>query len=147
MEMVVITAEQEKQAEREFEMEAASAFQKAKALEKSLEHYTYSQPRREYDPKRRERLLQEFLEADYIAESRAWILQLIRGIKRGSVIPHDAICYFKDGDRMCAVFGDFVDLQSSPSGFGSNFEEAFEALAHTLAKTPRFVGSTNGKPD
>lgn len=43
-------------------------------------------------------------------------------------IPHNAICFFEDGNKWCAVFGDFVNLQESPAGFGDNHEEALWAL-------------------
>jgi hypothetical protein len=47
-------------------------------------------------------------------------------------IPHDAVCFFRDGDKMCCVFGDFVNLQESPAGFGDNFDEALEDLAKVV---------------
>lgn len=50
------------------------------------------------------------------------------GDKQKSGIPHDSICYFKDGDKQCAVFGDFVNLQESPAGFGDNFDSALADL-------------------
>jgi hypothetical protein len=42
--------------------------------------------------------------------------------------PHNAICFFMDGNKWCAVFGDYVNLQESPAGFGDNFEEALADL-------------------
>ena len=44
------------------------------------------------------------------------------------MIPHEAICFFKDGDQWCAVFGDFVNLQESKAGFGDTFEDALNEL-------------------
>jgi hypothetical protein len=43
-------------------------------------------------------------------------------------IPHEAVCFFKDGDQWCCVFGDFVNLQESVAGFGSTFDAALENL-------------------
>lgn len=43
-------------------------------------------------------------------------------------IPPQAVCYFQDGGKICAVFGDFVNLQESPAGFGATELEAFENL-------------------
>lgn len=45
-----------------------------------------------------------------------------------SSIPHNAVCFFADGDKMCAVFGDFVNLQESPAGFGDDFISALNDL-------------------
>lgn len=36
---------------------------------------------------------------------------------------------FRDGDRWCATFNDFVDMQVSQCGFGDTVLEAFAALA------------------
>jgi hypothetical protein len=43
-------------------------------------------------------------------------------------IPHHAVCFFRDGDKWCAVFGDFVNMQESPAGFGETFEDALNEL-------------------
>ena len=43
-------------------------------------------------------------------------------------IPHNALCFFMDGNKWCCVFGDFVNLQESPAGFGDTFYEALEDL-------------------
>ena len=123
----MITKEQMQRSEKEFASAAALSVGKARDLERSLEQYTYNSGRN-YDPARRQRILEDFQDADYEAESRAWILSLIRIARGREGIPHNAICLFPDGDKMCAVFGDFVDLQSSPAGFGNNFEEAILAL-------------------
>ncbi len=73
----LITHEHMRRAEREFIGEQLATFQKARCLEKSLEAYTYG-PSRTYNPVHREKLLEDFRDADYMAESRAWILGLIR---------------------------------------------------------------------
>lgn len=48
-------------------------------------------------------------------------------------LPHDglpdaAICFFKDGQDWCCVFGDFQNLQVSPKGFGATFSDALDSL-------------------
>ena len=54
--------------------------------------------------------------------------EMRRASKIRQGIPDDAICFFKDGDKMVAVFGDFKNLQESPAGFGETFVEAFDGL-------------------
>lgn len=76
----MITKEQIERVEREVAANASAAFELAKEAEQSLEVYTYSRDRG-YDPAKRQRLLDEFNEADYQAESRAWLLNLIRAAK------------------------------------------------------------------
>lgn len=49
-------------------------------------------------------------------------------------IPDCAVCFFKDGDKWCCVFGDFVDLQQSDAGFGSDFTEALADLERVRSK-------------
>ena len=44
------------------------------------------------------------------------------------MIPHNAICFFRDGDNWCCVLGDFINLQESPAGFGDTFNEALADL-------------------
>lgn len=44
-------------------------------------------------------------------------------------IPHSAVCLFQDGNRWCAVYGDFRNLQDSPAGFGETFDQAVDSLA------------------
>lgn len=44
------------------------------------------------------------------------------------MIPHNAVCFFKDGTAWCCVFGDFINLQESPAGFGDSFDEALADL-------------------
>lgn len=48
--------------------------------------------------------------------------------KKRPSIPHNAICTFMDGDKWCAVFGDFENLQESPAGFGDTVESAVKNL-------------------
>lgn len=43
-------------------------------------------------------------------------------------VPASALCYFKEGDKFQCVFGDFINLQESPAGFGDTYDEAFEDL-------------------
>lgn len=43
-------------------------------------------------------------------------------------IPHNALCFFRDGDQWCCVFGDFINLQESPAGFGETFSSAMADL-------------------
>lgn len=43
-------------------------------------------------------------------------------------VPDNAVCFFRDGNQWCCVYGDFLDLQHSPAGFGDTFEEALNAL-------------------
>ena len=73
----MISKEQMERAEKEFVANTQAAVEVAREAEKALEHYTYSA--RPYDPVKREALLKEFRDADYMAESRAWILHMIRG--------------------------------------------------------------------
>ena len=44
------------------------------------------------------------------------------------MIPSNAECYFEDGDKLCCVRGDFVNLEESPAGFGTGYAEAYQAL-------------------
>lgn len=43
-------------------------------------------------------------------------------------VPESAVCFFKDGNQWCCVFGDFDNLQESPAGFGDTFEQALNRL-------------------
>jgi hypothetical protein len=72
----VITEEQMDRAEREFADNAKAAIEVARDAERALESYTYSSYRT-FDPAKRDALLKEYQDADYMAESRAWILHLI----------------------------------------------------------------------
>ena len=56
------------------------------------------------------------------------IMELIEEIERKPSIPHEAVCFFRDGNKWCCVHGDFVNLQESPAGFGATFEEALNEL-------------------
>ena len=39
-------------------------------------------------------------------------------VQRGrQSIPDEAVCFFRDGNKWCCVFGDFADLHQSPAGF------------------------------
>jgi len=49
-------------------------------------------------------------------------------------IPAEAICLYKDGNAWCAVFGNFINLQESPAGFGDTTEEAIANLKEELEK-------------
>lgn len=45
-----------------------------------------------------------------------------------SNIPESAVCLFIDGDKWCAVYGDFINLQESDAGFGDTFDSALADL-------------------
>jgi hypothetical protein len=145
----MISKEQMERALKEFTSGAAVAFAKARDAERSLEAYTYS-PRRDYTPERREKLLEAFRDADYEAESRAWIRELIKKALKPErhSIPHNAVCFWLEGDKMQAVFGDFVDLQNSPAGFGDNFDEALADLKVQSSSNVRpYLENDTLKPD
>jgi hypothetical protein len=55
---------------------------------------------------------------------------------RLSSLPPSAVCFFKDGDKWCCVYGDFVNLQESPAGFGDTFEDAMNDLSPTKVEGP-----------
>lgn len=40
---------------------------------------------------------------------------------------------FRDGDKICAVFDDFINLQESPAAFGDTADEAIAALKSSEA--------------
>lgn len=77
----MISEEQMDRAEKEFAANANAALSVARDAERALESYTYSSYRT-YDPQKREELLKEYRDADYMAESRAWILNLIRSSRK-----------------------------------------------------------------
>lgn len=54
------------------------------------------------------------------------VVAAVNGKGRG--VPDSAVCFFQDGNKTCAVHGDFINLQESPAGFGDNFEEALAEL-------------------
>lgn len=43
-------------------------------------------------------------------------------------IPNHAIVFYQDGKSLCCVFGDFVNLQESPAGFGATIADALRDL-------------------
>ena len=51
-----------------------------------------------------------------------------------SGVPADATCFFKDGSAWCCVFGDFVNLQESPAGFGDTSDAALADLTAAMEK-------------
>jgi hypothetical protein len=133
----VISKEQMDRAQAEFRRAYGEAYQQARQAEHLLETYTYA-PHEQYNPATRARYLHEYREADYMAESRAWVVQVLQRDretqpKTCTNIPHNAVCFFKDGDKLCAVFTDFINLQESPAGFGDDFNEAMENLKQALA--------------
>ena len=48
--------------------------------------------------------------------------------EKSTGVPASALCYFRDGEKWCCVFGDFINLQESPAGFGDTQAEAFNNL-------------------
>lgn len=124
----MITKEQIDRCEAEFVSETAVATAKAKTIESSLEAYTYHSGR-QYDPKRRDRMWEDFQDADYVAERSAFIVHLVQAYKQDKQsIPDHAVCLFKDGDSWCAVFRDFVNLQDSPAEFDADPVKAMQKL-------------------
>lgn len=127
----MISNEQIDRALAEMSVAAREAIERARQAERALEDYSYPRTAyasRQYDPVKRDKLFDAFQEADYFAESRSFISELIRRSQIKHGVPHDAVCFFKDGDRWCCVHGDFVSLQESPAGFGETFESALENL-------------------
>lgn len=61
-------------------------------------------------------------------------------------IPPAAVCFFKDGDAWCCVFGDFIDLQESPAGFGDSFDTALADLQDSHEKNKSRVCSELSSP-
>lgn len=49
------------------------------------------------------------------------------------MIPSYATCFFKDGNQWCCVFGDFINLQESLSGFGPSWEDSLSDLERNVA--------------
>lgn len=128
----MISDEQMRRAEREFATAALAALGPARGAECALDLYQYSGGP-EWSLDHCTKLRTAYAEADYIAESRAWIHQLIAAAlkvpsKAGASIPASAVCYFKDGDQWCCVHADFVNLQESPAGFGDTMDAALAAL-------------------
>lgn len=50
------------------------------------------------------------------------------------MIPKEAVCFFKDGDQVCAVWGTFVNIQESPAGFGNTANKALLQLIEDTRK-------------
>jgi hypothetical protein len=73
----MISIQQLDRLKREAKANAFAALSVAKDAELALENYDYSRSRG-FDPTERQRLLDEFNEADYMAESRSYLLQLIQ---------------------------------------------------------------------
>ena len=65
--------------EREFASAADDALESARRAELQLQDYQCGIRKKVYDPQEAERLVEAYNFADYTAESRAWILDLIRG--------------------------------------------------------------------
>lgn len=132
----MISKEQIERALAEMSGAASDAISRARTAERVLEDYTYPRTayaQRQYDPDKRERFLAEYREADYLAESRLWIANLIRESQKKRGIPDSALCFFKDGDVWCCVNADFINPQESPAGFGKTFDDALVALQDALA--------------
>lgn len=74
----MISDEQKRRCEKEFADAQPINMSNARMAEHALEDATYRQGPYGYDPKKRDDALRSYAEADYMAESRAWILELIR---------------------------------------------------------------------
>ena len=77
----MITREQIDRVDDEFTVLASMAFEAARNAERTLECAKY-EIAPHYDHQKVERLMAEFQEADYQAESRAWVRNLIREAKK-----------------------------------------------------------------
>lgn len=53
-------------------------------------------------------------------------------MQKNNGVPSSAVCFFKDGNQWCCVFGDFINLQESPAGFGESFDAALKDLQHNM---------------
>jgi hypothetical protein len=137
----MISNEQKNRAEREFVAAAAAALPLARDAEREREHQNFlSSPH--YNPTKARAAQIAFDEADYIAESRAYVRDLIRAdlaYKHRPALPASAVCFFKDGDRWCCVNADFVNLMGSPAGFGETFADALTALEGELSLRSEFA--------
>lgn len=131
----MITNDQKLRAEREFTALAHNALQPAREAEREREHQNFlSSPL--YNPAKAKAAQLAFDEADYVAESRAYIRDLIRADlapKSRPALPESALCFFKDGDQWCCVNADFKNLQESPAGFGDTFGDALDHLGAQVA--------------
>lgn len=74
----MISDQQKQRCLKEFADAQPINMSNARIAEHALEDATYRQGPYGYDPKKREEALQAYSDADYMAESRAWILELIR---------------------------------------------------------------------
>lgn len=97
----MITEEQMARCEKEFTSAVAVSHAKARDAERSLEAHQHGGGRRSCNPEKIDRLYQEFLDADYEDESRAWILDLVKAGRNGDLVakenvgpPHNAVCFF-----------------------------------------------------
>ncbi len=81
----MISMQQIQRAEKEFASAASRSFHVSRNAECALEAYTYKEV--PHDPKRRERLLEESIEADYMAERNAFVRELIRKEMRALEMP------------------------------------------------------------
>lgn len=61
-------------------------------------------------------------------------------------IPHNAACFFRDGNMWACVFGDFINLQESPAGFGESFDTALIDLQSNHEKEKRYVSELSSPP-
>lgn len=56
------------------------------------------------------------------------------GERAGNVFPANALVIFRDGNRFCAVRGDFKNLQENSAGFGEYRDEAIDELLYQEAR-------------
>lgn len=78
----MIREEQMERAEKEFTSAAREALGPARAAERALEDYDYPRTSFGHDPTKRAGFVQAYTDADYVAESRGWIAQLIRNERK-----------------------------------------------------------------
>lgn len=78
----MISNEQMERAEKEFTSAAREALGPARAAERALEDHKYPRTSIGHDPTKRAGFVQAYADADYMAESRAWIAQLIRNERK-----------------------------------------------------------------
>lgn len=127
----MISEAQMERAEQEFSHAAHVAIDPARSVELALERHQNGPHPRGRDPMATDSLVSAYREADYVAESRAWIASLIRTARKPkpvSGLPTCAVCYFMDGDQWCCAHADFVNVQESPCGFGPTMADALSAL-------------------
>lgn len=56
-------------------------------------------------------------------------------------MPSDAICFYRDGNMVCCVRGDFLNLQESPAGFGKDRQAAESDLERQLRTNASIIES------